>query len=252
MDITLGCSIEMLRTQAAYRTYPVINIENPLYPGYLDQDHVPDMQYLQDEISQRIILDGPYIDLNLGSPEPKARHLAREKVLEAITFARHCHAEEIIFLSTFLPWIGLASYERGWIEESIRSWRIISDYESVIRLSLCNTFEYTPANLLEIVETINRPNLGLAWDIGHCIVWGQIPVIEWYRQIRERCRTVYLHSNHGTSDDHLSIQTGKIVELDILQRLSTELNEENILILKYFDAASLASDITYARSIFAR
>lgn len=73
-------------------------MENPLYPGYLEQDYEKDLQYLEREIQQRLIIDGPYIDLDLGSPEPKARQLAQEKVLEAIAFARQCGAEEIIFL----------------------------------------------------------------------------------------------------------------------------------------------------------
>jgi sugar phosphate isomerase/epimerase len=249
MKVTLGCSISNLRTHAAFRRYGVINVENPLYPGYLEQDYEKDLQYLEREIQQRLIIDGPYIDLNLGSPEPKARQLAQEKVLEAIAFARQCGAEEIIFLSTFLPFIGLASYERGWITESLKSWQAIVERESDMRISLCNTFEYEPTNLIEIVETLNHPHLGLAFDVGHCLVWGKMDVIAWYRQVRDRCRVLYVHSNDGQADTHRSIRTGKLAELELLQRLRAELRADSIVILKYFENADIQADVEYAEGI---
>lgn len=72
MEIILGCSLADLKASENYRQYTAINVENPLYPGYLDQDYRDDLQYLQQECKQRLVLDGPYIDLNLGSPEPRA------------------------------------------------------------------------------------------------------------------------------------------------------------------------------------
>jgi sugar phosphate isomerase/epimerase len=252
MEVTLGCSIDTLRTNAAFREYQVINVENPLYPGYLEHNYGEDLQYLSREIRQRLIIDGPYIDLNLGSPEPKARQLAQEKALEAIAFARQCGAEEIVFLSTFLPFIGLASYEQGWIMESLKSWQAIVESESDIRISLCNTFEYEPTNLIEIVETLNQPRLGLAFDVGHCLVWGKMDVIAWYRRIRDRCRVVYVHSNDGQADAHQSIRTGKLAELGLLQRLRAELRADSIVILKYFEKAGIQADIECLEGILSR
>jgi len=107
MDITQGCSVADLKANPAYRQAPVVNIDNPLFPGYLDQDVQPDLAYLRAECRQRLVLDGPYIDLNLGSPEPRARRLAQEKALQVLDYARQCRAEEVVFLSTFLPFIGL-------------------------------------------------------------------------------------------------------------------------------------------------
>jgi sugar phosphate isomerase/epimerase len=251
MEITLGCSIGDLRTHAAYRSHPLINIEDPLYPGYLDGDTTADLQYLRGN-PQRLIIDGPYIDLNLGSPEPKARRLAQEKALAAIAFARQCNALEIVFLSTFLPLIGLASYERGWIEESLRSWGAILEQERDLPISLCNTFEYEPSNLIEIVETLSRPNLGLAFDVGHCLVWGKMDAIDWYRRIRDKCRVVYVHSNDGQADLHQSIRTGKLAEPGLLQKLSTALRDDSFVILKYFEKSGIQADIEHLKGVLSR
>ena len=252
MEATLGCSLSDLRANTAFRRYQVINVENPLYPGYLESDYEEDLQYLGSEIQQRLIIDGPYIDLNLGSPEPKARQLALEKALEAIAFAKRSGAEEIVFLSTFLPFIGLASYERGWISESLRSWQAIMERERDLRISLCNTFEYEPTNLIEIVEALDHPRLGLAFDIGHCLVWGKLDTIAWYRRIRDKCRVIYAHSNDGQVDAHQSIRTGKLAELGLLQRLRAELRNDSIVILKYFEKTGTEADIEYLEGILSR
>jgi sugar phosphate isomerase/epimerase len=249
MEITLGCSLNDLRTHRTYRQYACINVENPLYPGYLDSNTEADLSYLGREVSQRIILDGPYIDLNPGSPEPRARELALQKINQAIRYARRCHAEEIIFLSTFLPWIGMSFYERGWIEESIRSWRQVLAQNPSVRISLCNTFEFEPSYLLEIVETIQSPQLGLAFDVGHCLVWGKITPAKWYQRIREHCRTIYLHSNDGKADQHLSVREGLLVEGKVLDELMQNFKEDSILILKYFNKDNVEDDIQYLVSM---
>jgi sugar phosphate isomerase/epimerase len=249
MDITLGCSLDDLRTHAAYRAHAFINVEDPLHPGYLDQDTRADLAYLASEPRQRLVLDGPYIDLNLGSPEPKARQLAKGKAREALAFAEACSAETVVFLSTFLPFIGLDFYERGWIEESLRSWReILAGAPARVRIALCNTFEYNPENLIELVETLDHPGLELAFDVGHCLVWGRLPVVEWYRRIRDRCRIVYLHSNDGQADQHRSIRTGVLAEQNVLPALVDELRSDSLVILKYFEREGVEADIRYLES----
>ena len=251
MDVTLGCSLNDLKTHAPYRQYAIINVEDLLFPGYLDQDYRGDLEYLQRECHQRLILDGPYTDLNLASPEPKARKLAQEKVCEAIAYAHKCNAETIIFLSTFLPFIGLQSYERNWIAESIRSWQVILAREPGVHIALCNTFEYNPDNLLEIITALDHPQLELGFDVGHSLVWGRLSVTEWYRKIRDRCRVVYLHSNNGQADEHRSIQVGRLAKEGILKSLSQELREDSVLILKYFEKKSVKNDIEFLASSLA-
>jgi sugar phosphate isomerase/epimerase len=245
MEISLGCSIDELRTTESYQQFSVINIENPLYPGYLEHDYQADLAYLERAVHQRLILDGPYIDLNVGSPEPRARQLALDKVLEAIAFAERCHAEEIVFLSNFLPFIGVEFYERGWIQESIRSWHTILARPDVVRVALCNTFEYDPSPLLQIVKAVGHSRLGLAFDVGHCLLWGKTSALEWYRQVRDLCRVVYLHSNNGQADEHRSIQTGRLAELEIVPSLRQELRTDSIVILKYFNKNDIETDLRY-------
>ena len=73
MQFSIGCSIEDLRSDVSLGDLKVLNIENPLHPGYLEHGHDDDVAYLSKSFSCSIVLDGPCIDLNLGSPEPAVR-----------------------------------------------------------------------------------------------------------------------------------------------------------------------------------
>jgi sugar phosphate isomerase/epimerase len=250
MEITLGCSLADWRANPDYQRFSAINIENPLYPGYLDGDCTDDLEHLQRECRQRLVIDGPYIDLNPGSPEPAARRLAQEKILAAIAYAQQGRAEEIVFLSTFLPFIGLESYEHGWVEESVRSWKAILEKAGDLRISLCNTFEYDPTYLIEIAAALDDARFGLAFDVGHCLVWGKLDPLEWYRRVRDRCRVVYLHSNDGRTDRHESIRSRTLATGDLLAGLGRELREDSIVVLKYFAKATVSEDIDYLHALW--
>ena len=249
MNFTFGCSVEDLRAREPLRSVAVINIENPLYPGYLEQDHQDDLDYLESSFSGRIVLDGPYIDLNLGSPESAIRRIALERTLAAISYANRCKAEAVIFQSTYLPFIGVDFYDRGWIEESKRSWRSILSTEVNVGIALCNTFEFNPENLLEIVEELRNPRLEIAMDIGHCLIWGKLDPLSWYRKVKSRCRFLYVHSSNGVADQHMTIRLGLLQQKDILRSLKNELRQDSVLILKYFDRSAVMEDLKYLTEI---
>ena len=117
-----------------------------------------------------------------------------------------------------------------------------------MRVALCNTFEYNPNNLLEIIDAIDHPRMELAFDVGHCLVWGRMTPLDWYRKIRDKCGVVYVHSNDGNADRHCSIKTGVLAKQGILNTLGHELRSDSVMILKYFDKKRVEEDIDYLAS----
>src|SRR5690554_3139448 len=93
-----------------------------------------------------------------------------EKVIESIEFAKRIKAEEVIFLSTFIPFINVDFYEEGWLGASKKFWEEVLNNNNNIKISLCNTFESDPEYLINIIEHVNKDNFGLAFDIGHALV----------------------------------------------------------------------------------
>jgi len=221
----------------------VINIENPLYPNYLNGNYHTDVEvFLKKDYGKTIITDGSYIDLNPGTPEKAIKEVVKKKVQQSIDFALSVKSDEIIFLSTFLPIIGVSFYDIGHIENSVLFWKEIMTVNKDIKISLCNTFEYNPNILLEIMKGVDCDSFGLAFDVGHAFAYGNITLIEFFEKMEPYCASVYLHSNRKNADEHLSIFEGDLLESGQLKDVIPLLRDKNI-ILKPFDKTKIRENV---------
>jgi sugar phosphate isomerase/epimerase len=102
---------------------------------------------------------------------------------------------------------------------------------------------------MEIIDRVGNPRLELAFDVGHCLVWGKRDVVDWYHQVKDRCRIVYLHSNNGQVDEHRSIRGGLVAEKNILAALGNELRSDSLVILKYFHLDGIEVDVAEVKRV---
>jgi len=225
----------------------IINLENPLYPNYLNNDYSTDIRhFLSLNYGKAIITDGAYIDLNPGTGDAEILNIVRKRIRQSIDFAVSVQSVEVIFLSTFLPMIQLDFYNNAHIDNSIAFWKEIAVENKEIRISLCNTFEYTPDILLRIAGGVACDNFGLAFDIGHAFAFGQIPLIIFFEKMKPFCKTVYLHSNNQHIDEHLNLFEGNLIKSDQFQDIIPLIRNMNIL-LKPFDKRSLKKNLEVLR-----
>lgn len=236
--------------EAILNEIDIINIENPLYSNYFNTDFSTDIELLSDKKYNKIIItDGAYIDLNPGASELEVINLVKRKIIQSIDFAREIKSTEIIFLSTFLPMIELEFYNSGFVNNSVAFWKDILREKNDIRISLCNTFEYTPEYLIEIVEKVNYFNFGLAFDIGHALAYGKIPLDNFYGLVEPFCKSIYIHSNNGGHDEHLNLFEGKLLKSSNFANISAKIKNKNVII-KTFDKDRLAENIYTLNSLF--
>ena len=229
----------------------IINIENPLYPNYLSGNYESDVNsFLNKNYGKLIITDGAYIDLNPGTAEIEIKQVVTKKVQQSIDFAKLVKSDEIIFLSTFLPMINLDFYDNAHISNSISFWKDIMLINEGIRISLCNTFEYEPSVLLEIVRGVDCNEFGLSFDVGHAFAYGKITLKEFFQSIESYCKTIYLHSNRKNNDEHLDIFEGDLLESSQFQELIPLLYNKNIII-KLFDKTRVKENINTLKSLLA-
>jgi len=229
----------------------VINIENPLYPNYLSSDFSADVEaFLQKDYGKTIITDGSYIDLNPGTPEKAISEIVKAKVQQSIEFAVSVGSDEIIFLSTFLPMIGMDFYDRGHVDNSICFWKEVMAVNRGIRVSICNVFEYNPDILLEIMKGVESDNFGLAFDVGHAFAYGNVTLKEFFGSMEPHCKSVYLHSNSKSADEHLDVFEGDLLKSGQFQDIIPLLCEKNV-ILKPFDKSRLHKNISVLKEMFA-
>jgi len=226
----------------------IVNIENPLYPNYLSGNYIGDTnRFKAKSIAKKIIVDGPYIDLNPGTPDIEIRKVVERKVLQSIDFALSIGSDEIIFLSTFLPMIQVDFYDNAHVSNSINFWRNIISKTEGIKISLCNIFEYDPSVLLKIVEGVNCINFGLAFDVGHAYAYAKTTLKDFFTKIESFCSSVYLHGNNGTYDEHLNIFEGDLLKSDQFQDIIPLIRDKNI-ILKPFDKSMIIKNVEILKS----
>jgi len=228
-------------------TLPVLEIENFLFPGFSDSEFLHNYEIKESlkAYSGKILLSGPYIDLNPGSPERLVIEACRTRMTQAYRFAFELGAREIIFLSTFLPFIYLPAYEEDWCQRSAQFWQeFIDSVDARITISLCNTFEFHPDYLCRIAKNINRPNFKLAFDVGHFLVYSRMDLPDWLNAIQPYCQTVYMHSNLGTMDTHDEPYMGKLTA-EMVYRIFKQLNPDTVWIIKTFSKENLISSIAW-------
>lgn len=252
----IGCGVHADHIPAhipALFELPVIELENYLYPGFGDEAPAAagSIAALLAEYSGDVFLSGPYIDLNPGSPERLALEATRTRYAEAGTLARRLGARQIIYLSTFIPIIYLPAYEEDWVARSIAFWR---DYmESVdpgVTVALCNTFEFHPDHLVRIVEGVGRPTFRLAFDLGHFLVYGRIPLTDWLERIGLYCANVYVHSNDGQMDTHDPPYVGRLTAEQVAQ-VAASVPPDAAFILKMADKDAIPASLDWLRAALA-
>lgn len=226
---------------------PLIELEDFLYPDFADRslESLPDIQDSLAGYPGEILLSGPYIDLNPGTPDRLIQGVVQQRFGQALAFATGINAKEIIFLSTFLPIIRLPVYEEDWVARSVDFWGAFLDtVEPDLCISLGNTFEAYPDYLVRVVEEVGRQNFKLAFDLGHFLVYSEIDLPAWLTQIAPTCSTVYVHSNDGLVDTHAEPFQG-MLRPDQVSLLKQYLPEKTRLIAKPFNKSAISECVAW-------
>lgn len=227
---------QLFRYQHDIFVQSVIEVEDLMFPNYLEDVDVEKMKSSLQFFRGKKIFSGPFIDLNFATPENDVRNLTLNRFYKTYEIAQECNINEIVFLSNFIPIIHLKTYETSFVENSVLFWKEFLtkiDYPD-ITFSIGNTFEFTPELLVQIVQKVNHPQLKLTFDLGHFLVYSKITLEEWISLIKGYCSTVYLHSNDGKVDTHDHLFNG-VLDPSHLTFLKENLLENVNYILKMND-----------------
>jgi sugar phosphate isomerase/epimerase len=229
---------------------PALELEDYLDPGFADRDlqSLASIKALLKGYAGKILLSGPYIDLNPGSSESLIVAATRRRFEQAYHFATHIGASEIIFLSSFLPIIQVSYYERGWVAQSVAFWRsFMRGVDAGVTISLGNTFEFTPDLMVEVVEGLAQPNFRLAFDLGHFLVYGRVDLRDWMEKAGPYCSVVYVHSSDGRVDTHDAPYNGKLRPND-LALVAQMVPQEATYIAKMGDKDKMDSSVVWIKA----
>lgn len=231
----LGCAVrsdQLTQFRAEIVNLPVIEIEDwldPMFPERADAV-LPAVQRNLAGYRGKILLSGPFIDLNPGSAERLIQDATRRRFEECWHFAKSIHATEIIFLSSYLPLIKLPVYDAGWLQHSVAFWNtFLNAIDRNVTISLCNTFEYHPDLMVRVVEEVHRPQFRLALDIGHFLVYAQESLTSWLNKSAPYLSSVYVHSNDGQIDSHDEVGRG-VLSCAQIRQIASALPSANLIL----------------------
>lgn len=126
------------------------------------------------------------------------------------------HGAHIATLYGAKHMIGHTQYIRNGYPKRLKNscWSEVLNESGSIPLFLENIWEEDPQSLLETVQSIANPNVGICFDIGHWHAFSQghnkQDLEHWIHVLAPELCHLHLHDNNGHCDEHAGLGCGTI------------------------------------------
>lgn len=187
---------------------------------YIDSDSLAavshaEIEELKSLFTQNAMLStvhAPFWDLSLGSVDRGVRNLSVKRIVTALNIAKSLNSKNVVFHGGYTETSYLSSPKTDWNNRLFASLAEILDYAGSfgVKVSLENVYEQAPDIFIEACENFKKQDLGLCFDCGHFNVFAKTPLEEWLKAAAPYLRAIHVHSNHGTADEHLAVDSGNI------------------------------------------
>ncbi len=169
-----------------------------------------------------ITMHAPFMDLSPGGVDSKIRHATSERLEQMLKVATIFKPLLIVFHSGYNKWFFDGNVDL-WLQQSLITWRpLLAQAESAgIPIAFENVFEEEPLSLARLLVTLNSPLCGFCFDTGHFNLFSTVSMQEWFHSLGIYLKSVHLHDNLKTFDDHLPMGEGTI-DFDLFFRLIRE------------------------------
>lgn len=167
---------------------------------------------------ERKVFHAPFSELFPCAIDPRARALAADRYRQAIQLAKHYGAEKVIIHGGYNPWL---YYPIWYTEQSVVFWKEFLREDPGVQLVLENVLETEPELLLDILEGVNDPRLGMCLDVGHANAYSPVSLSDWVDRCARHIRHLHIHNNDGTKDAHQPLFDGTIPMKELLAQVET-------------------------------
>lgn len=160
---------------------------------------------------RRITLHGPFVDLAVGSSDPKVRELAEYRLSQMVSLLPVFKPATVVCHAGY-DW-RRNSYAPGeWRKRALDTWsrigRALRHHGG--RLMLENVYESTPDEMLPVLDGLTDAGVGFCFDPGHQHAFSDTPLMLWLERLGTRIGQIHLHDNNGDRDSHLAMGDGSI------------------------------------------
>ena len=156
----------------------------------------------------------PYSDLNLASINQPIWEESVKQTKNCLNLASDFSRLAVLHPGHLSP-LGKQMPDRAW-EQNILAIQEICDHaanlDMVIAVENMPVIESllgrTPAEILGIIENVDRENLGFVFDVGHANTNGNVD--QFLELLGDRIIHAHIHDNHGERDEHLPVKFGTV------------------------------------------
>ncbi len=159
-----------------------------------------------------IAVHGPFVGMEYAHIDHLIQEVVNRRLDMTFDVAVRLQASRVVLHSGLTPEINLFQLQDSWLKGNVAFWRgeIKRWAEAGIVIVLENDTEETPDILLQLIDEVEHPFLGLCLDTGHEHVFSKFGAGEWVRRMGCRLYHIHLHDNDGVQDRHWSIGRGTI------------------------------------------
>ncbi len=176
-----------------------------------------DLKGFKGELSLHAFL----FDLCVVSQDPLVKSVSRKRFEQSLNAAEYLGAKTVVYHTGFNAALKHSLYRMLYKENFIIYWKdFVKSFEDAgITAVLENVQEKNPEFILDVVKTVNSPNLKASIDIGHVNIHSKVPVVDWIKQYNKFLYHMHLHNNYGQDDTHNSLLRGTVNVQEVFQTL---------------------------------
>lgn len=255
--------IEFLE-QAALRKLPVVEIVTEPPHCFLDDLDPSEREKIRNyarENQIELTIHGSFSDLNIGAYNNNVRNFTLNEIKKSIIFAKDIGAKIVTIHPAEFGAIGHTYPEtiRKNNIDSVKELALFAEeynvkigYENMPIFTWNQLIEsYDPKEIKSIIDSINLPNLGITWDIGHSNT-TKISMSEYFTQFKDWLIHIHLHDNagpiEGWNDTHMEVGKGTINWQEVFAYL-TEMNFDGTLVFELNTWAKIDNSLNYLKNI---
>ncbi|OEU71142.1 MAG: xylose isomerase [Desulfovibrio sp. S3730MH75] len=192
----------------------------------------------------------PFLDLKPASLNPAIREASIDTLCGAFELAKIFSPQRMVMHPSFTSWLEEPLFERAYQNCLEGVARLSDSWPDHPMLCLENTYEYDPGPIVQIIDELDRDNIGVCFDLGHWHSFSKGSEKDdfdfWFDSFGPYIKHLHLHDNNGSKDDHLALGQGtmdwdhitsRVKELDPLPSITLEphTRDDFELSIEYFE-----------------
>jgi sugar phosphate isomerase/epimerase len=179
----------------------------------LTAENLKDAMQIFETTNLVITIHLPYSDLNLASMNQPIWEETVRQMKNCLTLASDFARLAVVHPGHFSP-LGMQMPDAAW-SQSILGIQQICDYAADLDMKIAvenmvnmpAILGRRPEEILGILDTVDRENVGFILDVGHANTNGNV---ENFLKLKDKIIHTHMHDNHGERDEHLPVGNGTV------------------------------------------